>query len=100
MVTPDPPGRRRRRAGCHSGDPNFPVPPVVTWNIFDEWLEEPVKQQIIGELTQRWENETRGNCVFVSALSRKNIDLLRANILGKVKETYQVRYPYKTEYLY
>jgi len=67
---------------------------------FDEWLEEPVKQQIIGELTQRWENETRGNCVFVSALSRKNIDLLRANILGKVKETYQVRYPYKTEYLY
>lgn len=67
---------------------------------FDEWLEEPIKQQIISELQQRWENETRGNCVFVSAISRKNIDKLRENILGKVKEAYQVRYPYKTEYLY
>jgi GTP-binding protein HflX len=67
---------------------------------FDEWLEEPVKRQIISELQQRWENETRGNCVFVSAVSRKNIDQLRENVLGKVKEAYQVRYPYKTEYLY
>lgn len=73
---------------------------VYEKNYFDEWLEEPVKQQILSELQQRWENETQGNCVFVSAVARKNIDELRAGILGKVREAYQVRYPYKTEYLY
>ena len=73
---------------------------VYEKNYFDEWLEEPVKQQILSELQQRWENETRGNCVFVSAVARRNIDELRAGILGKVREAYQVRYPYKTEYLY
>lgn len=67
---------------------------------FDQWLEEPVKAQILSDLQERWENETRGNCVFVSATERQGIDLLRANILGKVREAYHVRYPYKTEYLY
>jgi GTPase len=67
---------------------------------FDEWLEEPVKEQILGELRQRWENETQGNCVFVSAVERRNIDQLRENILGKVREAYHVRFPYKTEYFY
>lgn len=67
---------------------------------FDEWLDASVKQQILSDLRMRWENETGGNCVFVSATERRNIDLLRADILGKVRESYQVRYPYKTEYLY
>jgi GTP-binding protein HflX len=67
---------------------------------FDPWLDEPVKQQILSDLRQRWENETGGNCVFVSALERRNIDQLRENILSKVREAYHVRYPYKSEYLY
>jgi GTP-binding protein HflX len=67
---------------------------------FDPWLDEPVKQQILSDLHQRWENETGGNCVFVSALERRNIDQLRENILSKVREAYHVRYPYKSEYLY
>ena len=65
---------------------------------FDEWLEAPVKAQILSELRQRWENETGGNCVFVSALQRAGIDQLRADILGKVRDAYHVRYPYKSEY--
>lgn len=67
---------------------------------FDKWLDDSVKEQILSELRARWENETGGNCVFVSATERRNIDQLRADILGKVRESYQVRYPYKTEYLY
>jgi GTP-binding protein HflX len=69
-------------------------------NHFDPWLEEEVKQQILDELKQRWETELRGNCVFISAIERKNLDLLRATILQKVRAQYNVRYPYKTEYLY
>jgi GTP-binding protein HflX len=67
---------------------------------FDEWLEDDVRQEILKDLKQKWENVTQGNCVFVSATERRNIDELRNTILGKVKEIYQVRYPYKTEYIY
>ena len=67
---------------------------------FDEWLEDDVKQEILQDLKQRWQNITRGNCVFVSALERKNIDELRQTILNKVREMYQVRYPYKSEYFF
>ncbi|HEY4150670.1 MAG TPA: GTPase HflX [Chitinophagaceae bacterium] len=69
-------------------------------NQFDPWLEEEVKLQIVRELKERWENELRGNCVFVSAIEKRNIDQLRATILNKVRAQYQVRYPYKAEYFY
>ncbi len=68
--------------------------------VFDEWLEPEVKDDILRELKERWQEETKGNCVFVSALERKNIDVLRQTILNKVREMYQVRYPYKAEYFY
>lgn len=67
---------------------------------FDPWLEEPVKQEIMNELKERWDRETNGNCVFVSATERRHLDDLRRTILEKVKELYKVRYPYKTEFLY
>ena len=67
---------------------------------FDPWLEEGVKQEIMSELRERWERETNGNAVFVSATERRNIDDLRRTILDKVKELYKIRYPYKSEFLY
>lgn len=69
-------------------------------NTFDEWLENDVKQEILADLKQKWENITRGNCVFVSALERKNIDALRQTILNKVRDMYRIRYPYKSEYFF
>ncbi len=69
-------------------------------NQFDPWLEEEVKLQILQELKSRWENELQGNCVFVSAIEKRNIDQLRATILNKVRAQYQIRYPYKAEYFY
>ncbi len=69
-------------------------------NQFDPWLEEDVKKQILKELKDRWENELEGNCVFVSATEKRNIDGLRESILNKVRTQYNIRYPYKTEYLY
>ncbi len=67
---------------------------------FDEWLEEGTKQEILNDLRERWQRETNGNAVFISALERKNIDTLRATILEKVRAMYRVRYPYKTDFLY
>lgn len=69
-------------------------------NTFDEWLEPEVKNHLLEELRERWENDTLGNCVFISALERRNLEGLRATILGKVKQLYRERYPYKTEFYY
>jgi len=68
--------------------------------VFDPWLEEGVKQEIMSELRERWERETNGNAVFISATEKRNIDTLRQTVLEKVREMYRARYPYKTEYNY
>lgn len=86
----------------------FEKPTVVVFNkidryeanTFDPWLEEGVKQDIMADLKERWERETHGLCVFVSATEKRNIDSLRETILGKVREIYKIRYPYKSEFLY
>jgi len=65
---------------------------------FDEWLSYAVKQDLLRELKERWERDTHGNCVFISATERNNVDLLREVIINKVREIYGVRYPYKEIY--
>lgn len=69
-------------------------------NTFDPWLEEEVRNEILAGLKEKWERETNGNCVFISAIERRNIEVLRNTILEKVRTLYQQRYPYKTEYFY
>jgi GTP-binding protein HflX len=66
----------------------------------DPWLDASVKQEILRELRERWEHNTQGNCIFISATERMNVDELRRLILSKVRELYKERYPYKTEYFY
>lgn len=63
---------------------------------FDQWLEPDVKAGLLDDLRKRWENETKGNCVFISAVERRAIDSLRATMLAMIRESYVKRYPYKT----
>ena len=65
-------------------------------NVFDEWLDENVKKEILQDLHERWERETDGKVVFISAIEKRNLELLRNTILDKVREVYKLRYPYKT----
>jgi GTPase len=67
---------------------------------FDEWLEEETKQEILNDLYERWQHETNGNAVFISAIEKRNLEQLRKTILEKVRYMYKVRYPYKSEFLY
>jgi GTPase len=67
---------------------------------FDDWLEDEVKEDIMRELYEKWDNITERNAIFISATERLNIDDLRYRILQKVKELYTIRYPYRDEYLY
>jgi GTP-binding protein HflX len=63
---------------------------------FDDWLSEEVRTDILRELDEKWNNITEGNCVFISALEKTNLEELRNVILQKVRDMYAIRYPYKT----
>ncbi len=67
---------------------------------FDEWLEQGTKDEILRDLKERWSRETNNNAIFISAVERTNIDVLRKTILDKVRELYRIRYPYKTDFFY
>jgi GTP-binding protein HflX len=66
--------------------------------VFDEWLDSEVKEDLLRQLKSKWEHDTGGNTVFISATERRNIDALRQTILDKVKELYAIRYPYLTKF--
>jgi GTP-binding protein HflX len=62
---------------------------------FDKWLEESTKKEILNDLEERWQRETHGNAVFISAIEKRNIDELRKKILNRVRALYKIRYPYR-----
>jgi GTP-binding protein HflX len=69
-------------------------------NTFDEWLENEVKNDLLKELKQKWQSQTEGNCIFISAIEKTNINELRQTVLNNVRNMYHVRYPYKAEFFY
>jgi GTPase len=66
--------------------------------VFDEWLDEDVKREMLAQLESRWQQVTGNSAIFVSATERKNLDGLRNTILSRVKKLYQERYPYLTKF--
>lgn len=66
--------------------------------VFDPWLDSEVKQDLLLQLVKRWETLTEGNCIFISAVEKRNIDQFRETILKKVKDLYEERYPYLTQF--
>lgn len=66
--------------------------------VFDPWLDAEVKQDLLNQLSDRWNHETNNSCIFISATERMNIDNLRKSILDKVKSLYEERYPYLTTF--
>lgn len=69
-------------------------------NTFDKWLEPEVKDEILKELRQKWQAQTEGKCVFISATEKSNISELKQIILNTTRSMYQEKYPYKAEFFY
>ena len=65
---------------------------------FDEHLSEEIKHDMLNDLYKQWQTKTNGNAVFISAVQRDNIDVLRYKMYDKLRELYHIRYPYKTEF--
>lgn len=67
---------------------------------FDEWLADDVKDDILHQLKQSWQQKSNGNCVFIAAIEKRNIEELRKTILDKVMELYHKRFPYRSEHFF
>ena len=64
---------------------------------FDKLLDEETKQEIERELRSNLKNQFEHDNIFVSAVERENMDLLREMIVKLVKREYQIRYPYEVK---
>ena len=64
---------------------------------FDEYLEENVKLEILEELKMKYRNQYNHPNVFISALDRENIDLLRITLKKMIADEYKVRYPFQVK---
>ena len=65
---------------------------------FDELLTDENKVEIINELKEHLENTYENEAIFVSAVTKKNIEILRAKLKEFVTVAYQKRYPYKSPF--
>jgi len=65
---------------------------------FDKWLEETVKNELMHQLEERWQLLTNNAAIFVSATQKRNLATLRSTVLSKVKNLYEERYPYLTNF--
>ena len=63
-------------------------------NYLDEFTPPSINAEVMAELQNTWQTRLQGNCVFISAIEKKNVDGLRNTILEKVKILYEERYPY------
>ncbi len=67
-------------------------------SVFDPWLDEEVKRDMLTQLETRWQQLTNNSAIFVSATEKRNLDGLRNTILSRVKKLYEERYPYLTKF--
>lgn len=80
---------------------------IMVFNKIDAYREKQLTDndpfftdEDMAELQDTWNKRMGTEVVFISALQRENIDLLRDTMFEAVKELYTKRYPYKAKFLY
>ena len=81
-------------------------PTLMVFNKIDLFRERNYDQYVDDEARSEIEEGLRGSLryqfqhdnVFISALTKEGIDLLREKTLALVKEQYKIRYPYQTKH--
>ncbi len=84
-------------------------PQMIVFNKTDAytWVEKeaddltpPTKENIsLDELMRTWMAKLNGGCLFVSAVKKENIDILKDTLYKKVREMHVQKYPYN-DFLY
>lgn len=65
---------------------------------FDKLLDESTKVEIVTELKSRLKNEFEHENVFISAITKENVNDFREILERRVKEQYAVRYPHQAKH--
>ena len=65
---------------------------------FDDYVDKETKAEIEKELQEKLKNEFEHDNVFISALTKENIDILREKLTTLVKDLYEIRYPYQVKH--
>ena len=65
---------------------------------FDDLLSKEEKDNLETELRQQLIHQYDSPCVFISALTKENLERLRAILGAMIEEQYKIRYPYKTNF--
>ena len=64
---------------------------------FDNYLDEEIKSSILTDLKALLKNNYDCDNVFISALKRENLEILRRKIMDMVSQQYKIRYPYRVQ---
>lgn len=64
---------------------------------FDDFLEDEVRNEIISELKENLKNNYEDDNLFISAVTKENVDKLRAKLGEMIDTEYNKVYPYKTK---
>lgn len=64
---------------------------------YDDFLDEEGKEEIERGIRENVINTLGENVLFISAVSKENIDLLREKLLAMVKQMYEERYPHEAK---
>ena len=62
---------------------------------FDKYLDEATKDEILGDIQQNLKNNLGYDNIFMSAVTKENLEPLREIMLAMVKKLYEERYPYQ-----
>lgn len=66
-------------------------------NHFDDLLEDEVKDEILSEVQNRLKNNYEHDNIFISAIQKENINLLREKLIEMIRKEYEIRYPYQVK---
>jgi GTPase len=67
-------------------------------NYLDEFLHDEEREELINELKERWEIETKNSVCFMSVTEKEGLPELKVKLKELIDELYVKRYPYKTRF--
>ncbi len=64
---------------------------------FDQLLDATTRRELEEQLHESLIRHHKAPCIFISAKTRENIDILRQLLSDKIRDLYEVRYPYQAK---
>jgi GTPase len=62
---------------------------------FDKYLDDATKAEILGDIQQNLKNNYGYDNLFISAVTKENLDPLRETMIAMIRKLYEEQYPYQ-----